>query len=205
MVGQIGDGQCKSVSRPRTKEEAGGIIASIIYCVRPAKAAWGREGSVLSDLPSVRLPWWCQIGWWGSGGAAVPLFLDGQTDTMGNNEALRRRSAQNAGHIWFRTTYISHNTSMARVDNSFPWERTYCRQVYDCGEVRLGYFNVSPRRHRGPGVDIPLSAKPNNCMQAHLVGGNSSRLRVCPLVSFPVLLTHFLSKRETTLRGRLSL
>ena len=31
--------------------------------------------------------------------AAVPLFLDGQTDTMGNNEALRRKSAQNAGHI----------------------------------------------------------------------------------------------------------
>ena len=33
------------------------------------------------------------------GAAAVPLFLDGQTDTMGNNEALRRKSAQNAGHI----------------------------------------------------------------------------------------------------------
>ena len=35
----------------------------------------------------------------GAAAAAVPLFLDGQTDTMGNNEALRRKSAQNAGHI----------------------------------------------------------------------------------------------------------
>ena len=38
-------------------------------------------------------------------------------------------------------------------------------------------------------------------MQAHLVGRNISRLRVSPLVSFPILLPHFLSKREMTLRG----
>ena len=45
---------------------------------------------------------------------------------------------------------------------------------------------------------IPLSTKPNNYMQAHLVGGNISRLRVPPL---SVISRHFLSKREMTLWG----
>ena len=48
---------------------------------------------------------------------------------------------------------------------------------------------------------IRLGREINNYMQAHLVGRNISRLRVSPLVSFPILLPHFLSKREMTLRG----
>ena len=44
---------------------------------------------------------------------------------------------------------------------------------------------------------IPLSAKPSNYMQAHLVARNFSKLRV-PLLS--VISHHFLSKREMKLR-----
>ena len=101
-------------------------------------------------------------------------------------------------HFWVNTQYTTSQLQQVRMTAMTEREMDTAPKT---AKDQVGCQKAEKIKWLHLTMPIHLGREINNYMQAHLVGRNISRLRVSPLVSFPILLPHFLSKREMTLRG----